>query len=165
MTLDSLTSPHRAGPLIALLSALTLVIVFISQYGFGLAPCELCLWQRWPYAAAILFGIAALLLPRWRAPLLLLTTLSFVIGGGIAVFHSGVEWKWWQGLTSCGGIGPTPITLEELRAQILAAPVVRCDEAAVRVFGLSMAGWNVIWSAALAMLSLLATIRAFQERR
>lgn len=164
MTLDSLIDPRRTGPLIALFSALTLVIVFISQYGFGLAPCELCLWQRWPYAAAILLGLATLFLPRWRAQLLLLATLSFMIGGGIGIFHAGVEWKWWQGLTSCSGIGPTPMTLEELRAQILAAPVVRCDEAAVRVLGLSMAGWNVIWSAALAMLTLLATARAFRER-
>jgi len=164
MTLDSLIDPRRSGLLIALLSALTLIVVFISQYGFGLAPCELCLWQRWPYAAAILLGIAAVALPRWRAQLLLLATLSFAIGGGIGVFHAGVEWKWWQGLSSCGG-GPTATTLEELRAQLLAAPVVRCDEAALRVLGLSMAGWNVIWSAALAVLALLSAGRAFRETR
>jgi disulfide bond formation protein DsbB len=159
MMLDPLLDPRRSGPAVAVLAALTLLAVFISQYGFGLAPCELCLWQRWPYLTAILFGLAALVLPRWRSALLLLAGVSFIVTGGIGVFHAGVEWKWWQGLTSCGG-GPTAKTLEDLRAQLMAAPVVRCDEAAIRVLGLSMAGWNALWSAALAAFALLAAKRA-----
>lgn len=162
MVADLLLDPRRSGLSLAALAVLTLGAAFVSQYGFGLAPCELCLWQRWPYAAAILFGFAALLLPRWRTPLLILAGLSFLATGGIGVFHAGVEWKWWQGLTSCGG-GPTATTLEDLRAQIMAAPVVRCDEAAIRVFGLSMAGWNALWAAALAILAFLAARRAAQE--
>ncbi len=159
MILDPLLDPRRSGLSIAILGIFTLGMAFISQYGFGLAPCELCLWQRWPYGAAILFGLAALALPRWRSPLLILAGLSFLVTGGIGVFHAGVEWKWWQGLTSCGS-GPTATTLEDLRAQIMAAPVVRCDEAAIRVLGLSMAGWNALWAAALAIFALLAANRA-----
>lgn len=154
--------PHRSGLAVALLALFTLSMAFLAQYGFGLAPCELCLWQRWPYAAAILFGLAALALPRWRAALLVLAGLSILASGGIAVFHVGVEQKWWQGLASCSG-APTPNSIEALRAQLMAAPVVRCDEAAFRFLGLSMAGWNVVWSALLGVFALLAARRAQAE--
>lgn len=160
--IDSLLQPNRSGLLVALAAAGTLVLVLITQYGFGLPPCEMCHWQRWPYIAAIVFGLGAMLLPRWRVPLLALAALSFAITGGIGVFHAGVEWKWWQGLTSCG-TSSTATTLEDLRAQLMAAPVVRCDEAAIRVLGLSMAGWNALWAAALAIFSTLAARRAQQE--
>lgn len=160
--IDSALQPNRSGLLVALAAAGTLALVLIAQYGFGLPPCEMCHWQRWPHIAALIFGLTALLLPRWRVPLLSLAALSFAITGGIGVFHAGVEWKWWQGLTSCGS-SSTATSLEDLRAQIMAAPVVRCDEAAIRVLGLSMAGWNALWSAALAVFALLAARRAAQE--
>lgn len=159
-----LLDPKRAGLIVAALSSFTLGLVFIAQYGFGLAPCELCLWQRWPHAAAILLGLAALLLPRWRPVLLALAAFSILVGGGIAVFHVGVEEKWWQGLTSCGG-GPTPNSLDALRAQLMTAPVARCDEVAFRFLGLSMAGWNVLWSACLVVFAALAAKRAGQENK
>lgn len=160
--IHSLLQPNRSGLLVALAAAGTLVLVLISQYGFGLPPCEMCHWQRWPYIAAIFFGLGAMLLPRWRVPLLALAALSFLVTGGIGVFHAGVEWKWWQGLTSCGTTS-TATTLEDLRAQLMAAPVVRCDEAAIRVLGLSMAGWNALWAAALTIFATLAARRAAQE--
>jgi disulfide bond formation protein DsbB len=162
MTLDSLTDPRRSGLLVALAAGFTLALVLVAQYGFGLPPCEMCHWQRWPHIAALIFGLGALILPRWRVQLLALAALSFAITGGIGVFHAGVEWKWWQGLTSCSG-SATPTSLEDLRAQLLAAPVVRCDEAAIRVLGLSMAGWNALWSAALAIFALLAARRAKED--
>lgn len=160
--IDRLLQPNRSGLLVALAAAGTLALVLIAQYGFGLPPCEMCHWQRWPHIAALIFGLGALLLPRWRVQLLGLAALSFAITGGIGVFHAGVEWKWWQGLTSCGSTS-TATSLEDLRAQIMAAPVVRCDEAAIRVLGLSMAGWNALWSAALAVFTVLAARRAAQE--
>lgn len=159
MPLSALLNPGRSGLVIALLAAASLGLAFVAQYGFGLAPCELCLWQRWPYVAVILLGLGAALLPRWRMALLALAALCLLAGGGIGVFHVGVEEKWWRGLASCGG-GPTPSSLDELRAQLMAAPVVRCDEAAFRFLGLSMAGWNVLWSAALAVFAALAAKRA-----
>lgn len=161
---DTLLAPGRSGFLIALISAATLGMVFIAQYGFGLAPCQLCLWQRWPYAAAIVFGLAALVLPRLRPILLALAAFSILVGGGIAVFHVGVEEKWWPGLTSCGG-GPTPDSIDALRAQLLTAPVARCDEVSFRFLGLSMAGWNVLWSACLVIFAALAAKRAGQESK
>ncbi len=142
-----------AGAGLALLSAATLGAAFLAQYGFGLAPCQLCLWQRWPYAAAIFLGLAAWKLERLRPLLLALTALAFFITSGIGGFHFGVEQKWWTGLESCGG-GSTATSLEALRAQILAAPIVRCDEAAFSFLGLSMAGWNALWAALLGLLAL-----------
>lgn len=159
MPLSALLNPARSGLVIALLAAASLGLAFVAQYAFGLAPCELCLWQRWPYAAVIALGLGAALLPRWRMPLLALAALCLLAGGGIGVFHVGVEEKWWQGLASCGG-APTPSSIDELRAQLMAAPVVRCDEAAFRFLGLSMAGWNVLWSVVLAVFAALAAKRA-----
>ena len=160
--IDRLLQPNRSGLLVTLAAAGTLALVLIAQYGFGLPPCEMCHWQRWPHIAALVFGLGALVLPRWRVQLLGLAALSFAITGGIGVFHAGVEWKWWQGLTSCSSTS-TANTLDALRAQLMAAPVVRCDEAAIRVLGLSMAGWNAIWSAALAIFALLAAKRATEQ--
>jgi len=162
MNADLPLQPNRSGLAVAALALFTLGMAFVAQYGFGLAPCELCLWQRWPYAAAIAFGLAALALPRWRAPLLALAGLSILVSGGIAVFHVGVEEKWWQGLAGCSA-APTPNSIEALRAQLMAAPVVRCDEAAFRFMGLSMAGWNVLWSLLLGAFALIAARRAWLE--
>lgn len=127
-----------------------------SQYWGGLAPCELCLWQRWAYVATIALGITALLAGgRPRAVLTGLAALAFLAGAGIAAFHVGVEQHWWAGLPGCSA-GTGARTVEELKAQILAAPVVRCDEAAWSLFGVSMAGWNVLASLLLAGFSAMA---------
>lgn len=89
---------------------------------------------------------------------LTLAGLVFLAGAGIAAFHVGVEQHWWQGLASCGGNLPQARTVEELRAALLAQPVVRCDEVAWSLFGISMAGWNFLFSLGLAALSFAAAI-------
>lgn len=147
-----------AGPFFAALAAATLGMAFLAQYGFGLAPCELCLWQRWPYAAAILLGLAAWKLDRARPLLLGLVALAFAATAAVGVFHFGVEQKWWEGLSGCSG-GSTATSIDALRAQILAAPVVRCDDIAFSFLGLSMAGWNALWAALLAVLAAMKALR------
>jgi len=151
-------SPALAGPFFAALGAATLGMAFLAQYGFGLAPCELCIWQRWPYAAAILLGLAAWKLERARPALLGLVALAFMATAAVGVFHFGVEQKWWPGLSGCSG-GNTATSIEALRAQILAAPVVRCDDIAFSFLGLSMAGWNALWAALLALLAATKALR------
>jgi len=151
-----------AGLLSAGLAAATLGMAFIAQYGFGLAPCQLCLWQRWPYAAAILLGLAAWQNAKFRPWLLGATALAFLATSGIGAFHTGVEYGWWKGLESCGG-GATAQSIEALRAQIMAAPIVRCDDVAFRFLGLSMAAWNALWGLALALLTLSFARRGFSE--
>lgn len=127
---------------------------FVSQWGFGLQPCELCLWQRWPYVAAIAFGILALATKTRRGMVLLLRLagLAFLATAAIGVFHAGVEWHWWAGLPSCSA-PPAAMSLDALRNQLLAAPIVRCDEAAFVFLGLSMAGWNVVYAVIAALFS------------
>jgi disulfide bond formation protein DsbB len=130
-------------------SAALLGGAFAFQYIGGLAPCQLCLYQRWPHAAAILIGIVALT-TGWRG-LAWLGLLAALATAAIGVFHVGVEQKWWEGLASC-----TAGSIEGISAADLLDPtkdvarVVRCDEIAWSMLGVSMAGWNVILSLVLA---------------
>lgn len=140
--------------LTALVSAAVLGAALLSQFVGGLQPCVLCLYQRWPYVATIALGLAGFALAR-RHPdaariMLALAGLVFLVGAGIAGFHVGVEQGWWQGTAGCGAPAGGAMTLEQLRAQVLAAPVVRCDEVPWSLLGISMAGYNFLVSLALA---------------
>lgn len=139
------------------------------QYLGGLAPCEMCYWQRWPHLAAIVLALGAIMMrdrSGTSAFATLLAGIAILTSGAIGVFHAGVELKWWQGLTTCaaavGGTGG----LSSLDA-IMNAPLVRCDVPAWSLFGISMAGWNAIFSvgAALAIFGLLARWRQGPWRR
>ena len=151
--------PGQAPALLLLASAGALIFAFVAQYGFGLEPCVLCLYQRWPYAGVILLMGLAVAMPGLRPRLLLLAALVFAVGGGIGVYHVGVEQHWWAGTAECTGGGAAQ-TVEELRRQLLGRKPARCDEAAFVFLGLSMAGWNVVLSGALAGLSFSARNRA-----
>lgn len=144
-------------------SLAALCIAWLSQYGFGLAPCELCYWQRYGYWAAIALGVVAILQPartaRRQAALWLLA-LAFVATAGIALFHVGVEQKWWQGFASCTGQIAPGMSAEELQAAIENAPIVRCDEPAWTMFGISMAGYNLFYALALAALTARGALRS-----
>jgi disulfide bond formation protein DsbB len=126
---------------------------YISQYGFGLFPCEMCWWQRWPHFIAIaLAGIAATgITPR------LLTALaaSFIgISGAIGGFHAGVEYGWWEGITQCAQMA---VQGGDSLEAVLNAPMIRCDVAPFEFLGVSLAGWNFIISTmtAIAIFALL----------
>ncbi len=149
----------RVLPILALAGpAMVLGAALLSQYVGGLAPCEMCLWQRWPHAAAIALAALALLLGRGRpaALLLLLGALALLVGSGLGVFHAGVELAWWEGPTACSGGPATGLSAAEFVERLKAAPLVRCDVVAWSFLGLSMAGWNAVLSAGLAALTLLA---------
>ena len=125
-----------------------------SQYIGGLYPCEMCYWQRWPHAAAILLAIGAYFTasnpPRSRM-LLMLAALAVAISGAIGVFHAGVEIGWWEGITQCTATGATSLQ------DIMKVPLVRCDQVQWAFLGISMAGWNAIISlAGAAAIALLA---------
>jgi len=150
---------------LVLLAAAGSAALLLGAFGFqllGYAPCDLCLLQRWPHAAAIAVGGLALALPRgiWRLLWPLLGALAAATTSALGLYHSGVEQKWWQGPTTCtsGEIGN--LTPDQLLAQINAAPLVQCDQIAWQMFGLSMASWNMILSAALAVVWLLAAARS-----
>ncbi len=114
-----------------------------SQYVGGLNPCEMCYWQRWPHAFAIVAAAAAFFYAAESRTARLLTALAalgIAISGAIGLFHAGVEAGWWEGLTTCTASGA--MNLDDL----LAAPIVRCDEVQWSLLGISMAGWNAILS-------------------
>ena len=152
-------STHRARRLALAVPATLLGGALLSQYGFGLHPCEMCMWQRYPHLAAIGLALAAWFVePKrlWTA----LASLAILVSGGIGAFHAGVEQGWWEGLTSCAS-GVSFGEGDALEA-ILAAPVIRCDEIPWSFLGVSLAGWNFLIStvSGVGILRLLAKGRA-----
>jgi disulfide bond formation protein DsbB len=149
---------HLAPLGILVASVLTLGAALVSQYGFGLEPCVLCILQRWPYVATIVIGLLASAVARRgkaQAALVLLAGLVFLAGAGIAFFHVGVEQHWWVGTAECTGPAGGD-SVDALRQQLIGRKIVRCDEIAFSFLGLSMAAWNVLASLAYAALSLAA---------
>ena len=137
--------------------ALLLAGAYLSQYGFGLYPCEMCWWQRWPHFAAVALALASFA-ARPRSWWIGLAALAILVSGLIGAFHAGVEYGWWEGLTACSS--PVESTGDPLAA-IMDAPLIRCDVAPWTLAGISLAGFNAIISvvSALAILALLAKAR------
>ncbi len=132
--------------------------LLLGAFGFqlmGYAPCELCLLQRWPHAAAVALGILALALPRLNA-LALLGALAAAGTGALGVYHTGVERGWWQGPDTCTSGPINGLSPQELMNRILDAPLVQCDQIDWQFLTLSMASWNAILSFGLALVWLLA---------
>jgi disulfide bond formation protein DsbB len=134
------------GPLAA---AAALAVAYASQYWGGLPPCPLCLWQRWPYWAAIALGLVAFALPvRLRPGALAVMALLFLGNAAIAALHAGVEWGFWPSpVPECVvEAGAPAATVDDLLRALRPLPAIPCDEAAIRVLGLSMAGWNAVYA-------------------
>ena len=155
------TTGLRAARMLALAAPVALLGgALLSQYVGGLYPCEMCIWQRWPHGAAILLALGAMLsplgAPRTRT-LVLLAALAIAASGAIGAFHAGVEYKWWEGITTCTTNGATSLD------DILSVPLVRCDQVQWSLLGISLAGFNAIFSlggaALVAWLALRRTAR------
>lgn len=152
---------ERAGAGVVLAgSAALLMGAFGFEYLGGLVPCEMCWWQRWALMAAAFLAADALMLglvsrrvqANAGAPLRLVArlgawaaVLALAGNAAIALFHAGVEKRWWQGLTRCTA-PPVAGDMKTMMADILAQPLVRCDAIPWQMFGVSMAGWNAIAS-------------------
>ncbi len=135
-----------------------------SQLFGGLIPCEMCHWQRWPHYAAIALALLAFVVPALGAQRVLVALAAFAIltSGAIGVFHAGVEYHWWPGITACAlppGGGGTPA---EMLERVLHAPVVACDMPQWALMGISLAGFNALFSGlgAITILALLLKRKA-----
>ncbi|MDR2856953.1 MAG: disulfide bond formation protein B [Novosphingobium sp.] len=121
---------------------------YIGEYAFGLFPCEMCWWQRYAHFAALAPALLAFAMPRSRVPIAL-AALAIAVSAVIGAYHAGVEYQWWEGLTACTSTvtasGGNPLDA------IMNAPLVRCDVAQWTLFGVSLAGWNFLFSAAAAL--------------
>jgi len=127
----------------------------------GYAPCELCILQRWPHLAAAVVAVAVAA-TGFRRAWGILGLIAAVLATGFAVYHVGVEQAWWAGPSACaGGLGDlSAVTPQELLARIQGAQVVRCDEPGWYFLGLTMAAWNAILSAVLALAWAMALRRS-----
>jgi disulfide bond formation protein DsbB len=138
----------------------------LSQYWGGLAPCELCLLQRWPWRVAIVISLVALLIGSrpalpWVA---LVLALVFAASGVFAFYHVGVEQHWFAGPAACTASNPGnpkgAMTLEEMKRQILGTAAVLCDTVQWSLFGVSLAGWNLLASLAMTVICAAVGVRA-----
>jgi disulfide bond formation protein DsbB len=136
-------------------SALLLLAAFGFQHLGGLAPCEMCLWQRWPHGVAIAIGAVALGFPA--AMVTLLGALAMAVNAGISLLHTGVERGWWVLNLACsGGADLSAMDITALLDPSIGAPIVLCTEVAWSMLGLSMASWNGLASLALASIWIAA---------
>jgi disulfide bond formation protein DsbB len=117
-----------------------------SEYIGGLYPCEMCYWQRWPHEAAAMLAVLAYAARKGFAEnvLLILAALAIIASGMIGVFHAGVEYGWWQGITQCTQIPGA--NGGNFMNDIMATPLVRCDQPQWTLAGISLAGYNAILS-------------------
>lgn len=151
--------PHQ---ILALIAAAGSAALLLGAFGFqllGYPPCAMCLWQRWPHAAAIAIGLLVALF-GWRA-LNWLGAAAALTTAGIGAFHTGVERGWWQGPTSCTGAGNdlSGLSGAELLSTTTADTIIMCDEVSWQFLGLSMASWNMAFSLALVAIWIAAARR------
>ena len=159
--------PGRFPIFVLVVSAAVLGSAFVSQYWGGLAPCELCLLQRWPWIAAIVISLIAIIVAsrsalRWVA---LLLVMVFAVGSALALYHVGVEKHWFAGPDACTGAATAADTVEALKARILGQMPVRCDEPAWSLWGISLAGWNLLASLVMSNSCLAVFWRLRRPRR
>ena len=151
-----------AKALSLLVPAALLVGAYGSQYLGGLAPCEMCYWQRWPHMGAIAFALIALAggrqLPDRGRSFVWLAAISILVSGAIGVYHAGVEAEVFEGFTQCTAVASGGSS-EDVLNSIMNAPLVRCDQVQWELFGISMAGWNAILSIGSALVILWLSLR------
>ena len=155
----SLGPSARSARLVALLAPAALLGgAYVAEYGFGLYPCEMCWWQRYPHFAALALASLA-----FAAPLVRLWTLfaavALLVSAAIGAFHVGVEYGWWQSISSCARIAPSDPGTSPLEA-IMNTPMISCNEPQWTLLGISLAGFNFLFSAAAGV-----TIMALLARR
>ncbi len=153
------TSALRAARTTALaVPAVLLGGAYLSQYGFGLFPCEMCWWQRYPHFAALALALLGFALPAARWPVAL-AGAAIAASGLIGLFHAGVEHGWWEGLTACTSVLAAGQG-DPLDAIMNGTPLVSCDQPQWTLLGISLAGFNFLFSAAGAVLVALLLDRA-----
>lgn len=160
--------PYFIFMIIGGLSVFALSAALISQYGFGMHPCYLCLWQRVPYAVVILLSVLGVVATKqmgvqYGAFNILLCGVAFLINSGIAFFHVGVEQQWWS--SGCSVPDLSTLSAEEMIIAIQTAPTVSCSDIPFELFGISMAGYNVLICLALGVYCLIVAKRVIRKTK
>lgn len=162
---------ETAAGIIAVVGALTICGFFFFQYVVHLPPCPLCLEQRQPYYFCV--PLAALLFigaNHGASSKVMIAGFSVITAFmlwdcGIAVYHAGVEWKWWQGPIDCSGPIDKFGAARDIFKQLNSFSLVRCDEVSWRFLGLSLAGWNVLDSLGLAAVAAWGALASFAKQK
>jgi disulfide bond formation protein DsbB len=156
---------------IAAIGGATILSAWIFQYGLGLKPCPLCFEQRYAYyfaiplAAMVAIGDHVGVSRKMLVAALVAITLGMVWNAGLGVYHAGVEWKWWAGPQECAGRLDDLGSVDDLLNKLESITLVRCDEAPWRFLGLSLAGYNVLISLALALIAARAAAIGWPPRQ
>lgn len=164
--LTGMTSLEQARVLALVVPAVLLAGAYAFQFLGGLFPCDMCYWQRWAHMAALGFAVAAFafrgLADKGRS-FVWLAALFILVSGAIGAYHAGVEAGIFEGATQCASarVGGTA---SDMLAQIMSAPMVRCDEVQWSFLAISMAGWNAIISIGLAMVIAWLSLRRPRAR-
>jgi len=145
--------------LLALVGAGALAAAYISQFGFGLEPCILCLYQRIPYALVALLGFVGMMHPHLIKSIMVFAAVVFACGAAIAAYHFGVEKHWWASAMGCTGGASKPFTTQDLMQSMQKKQPKACDAVDWTLFGVSMAGWNVLFSIFCAHAAIIARLR------
>ncbi len=160
--LSVLLTPRRGLVACALISATLLAGAFLFEYVGDMAPCSLCIWQRWAHVAVIGCALFSLGfgkdMPNRLRVGLVITMIAALSSVSIAGYHAGVEWQLWAGPGGCTAALNSGADSADLVDSLLATPVVRCDDVPWSLFGLSMAGWNMLLSVDIMALAILSFI-------
>ncbi len=151
--------PFGIALVILAIAVSSIVGAFLFE-ALGYAPCELCLKERIPYYAAIpIVGLALLFSARGSRTLLhaafVALAVIFAASAVFGAYHAGIEWGFWAGPTECTGLLDRAASGDDFLKQLQSAKIARCDSAALRILGLSLAGWNALISAGLAALGVV----------
>jgi disulfide bond formation protein DsbB len=162
-------SAYKAGALALVLAVATIFSALAFEHLGGYLPCPLCLQQRYAYyaGAPVLFAALVLLSAGHRrsaALLFLLVVAAFLANAALGTYHAGVEWRLWPGPDSCAGAQELTTSAGSLLDKLPSTNVIRCDEAAWRFAGLSLAGWNVVVSLIVAALGLRAAAASVRSQ-
>ena len=162
---ETSSETYQAGAA-ALLTALAAILAALAfEHIGGVIPCPLCLQQRYAYYIGIPALFIALVLvgsghQRQSAPLFFIVSVIFLANAGLGVYHAGAEWGFWPGPDTCADRQGVATSTDELMSQLGETRLVRCDDAAFRLFGLSLAGWNAAVSLVIFALLLRAAFTA-----
>jgi disulfide bond formation protein DsbB len=162
-----MTGLEQARALAIAVPAALLAGAYGSEIWGGLYPCEMCWWQRYAHFAALALALVSLALrgaPDRGRSFVWLAALAILTSGGIGAYHAGVEAGIFEGFTTCASTGTAGLSAEDMLKEIMAKPIVRCDEIQFSFLGISMAGWNAILSIAAALLVLWLSLRRPRTR-
>lgn len=146
----------------ALLGVFSLAMAFTAEYAFGFLPCKLCFLQRWPYLIMIFLGLIAFTFhdkKKIYAPTLLAITACFAYGAYIAIYQTGGEQGWWLLTADCSSVLDSNLSPEEYLAAMKQQPAVPCDMVKWSMFGISMAGYNAMFSVFMGIFTLGMAIK------